>query len=184
LSSLNPCLPDERRLFSFAQNGKNILSRVQLIVGDIMPAPQLPRIDLAEVALKLTGVSLAVASIAFASHMLSDPGHAPRIVGVEHLAIYARPARHNAPQIAAAAPPTGIDYTPVGGIRKMAPGALLAGYEILDAGADWALLRLPEGRIMRAPRGARIVGLGRVLDIERRGGKWAVVTERGLIGAR
>lgn len=144
-----------------------------------MAAPQLPRVDFAELGLKITGVALAAGSIAFAAHMMSDPGHAPRITGVEHLAIYAQPARRSGQQPIH----PGVDYTPVGSIGKRTNGASLAGYEIIDAAADWALLRLPEGRILRVWRGGRVSGLGGVLRIDRRGGKWLVVTERGVIGA-
>jgi hypothetical protein len=156
---------------------------VRLIFGDFMRAPQPPRIDLADAGLKFTGVALATGSIAFATHMLSDPGHPPRITGVEHLAIYARPARHGPQQSGPPSAPN-VDYTPVGSIRKKPAGALLAGYEILDATSEWALVRLPEGRILRVWRGGRIGGLGGVLDIQKISGRWALVTERGTIGAR
>jgi hypothetical protein len=77
-----------------------------------MRAPQLPTVDLTEIGLKLTGVALAGGSVAFAAHMMSDPSHPPRITGVEHLAIYAKPSKHNA-QPSGAPPRPGIDYTPV-----------------------------------------------------------------------
>ncbi len=148
-----------------------------------MRAPQLPTIDLAEIGLKFTGVALAGGSVAFAAHMMSDPSHPPRITGVEHLAIYAKPSKHAA-QSADRPPGPGIDYTPVGSIAKNSNPSILAGYEILDASSDWALVRRPEGRIVRVLLGGRMGGVGRLLAIEQRGGKWALVTERGVIRAR
>ncbi|MGJ0508743.1 MAG: hypothetical protein ACR652_16775 [Methylocystis sp.] len=151
-----------------------------------MRAPQLPKIDLSDAGLKLTGVALAGGSVALAAHMMSRSGDPPRITGLEHLAIYARPSNHmrGAPSSSApSAPRQGIDDMPVGSIGKSSTSAVLAGYEILDAAPEWALLRLPGGRIARVPRGGRIVGLGAVLDIERRSGKWTLVTQNGVIRA-
>jgi hypothetical protein len=153
-----------------------------VIPGEIMRAPQLPQIDLAEVGLKLTGVALAGGSLAFAAHMMSDPNDQPRITGVEHFAIYAKPARHVAQQLPP--PRLGVDTMPVGSIKKSATSAVLTGYELLEASPEWALLRLPEGRITRVSRGGRIGGLGGVLSIEKRGENWALVTEKGVIRAR
>ncbi len=147
-----------------------------------MPAPHLPHFDVAELGLKFTGVALAGGSIAFAAHMMGNPSDQPRITGVEHLAIYAKPARRTAQQ--PDPPRLGVDTMPVGSIRKSAPSAVLAGYELLEASPDWALLRLPEGRITRVPRGGRIGGLGSVVSIEKRGENWALVTEKGVIRAR
>jgi hypothetical protein len=147
-----------------------------------MRRPQLPQIDLTEVGLKFTGVALAGGSMAFAAHMMSDPDHQPRITGVEHLAIFAKPAKHIAQQ--PAPPNPGVDFTPVGSISKSVTNTVLADYEILEASSNWALLRLPEGRIASVPRGGRIGGLGRVLSIEKRGDKWALMTEKGIIRAR
>jgi hypothetical protein len=73
---------------------------------------------------------------------------------------------------------------PVGSIKKSAASAVLTGYELLEASPEWALLRLPEGRITRVSRGGRIGGLGGVLSIEKRGDNWALVTEKGVIRAR
>lgn len=147
-----------------------------------MRAPQLPHFDVAELGLKFTGVALAGGSIAFAAQMMSNPGDQPRISGVEHLAIYAKPARHTAQQTVP--PRLGIDTMPVGSIKRSAPSAVLAGYELLEASPEWALLRLPEGRITRVSRGGRIGGLGGVVSIEKRGESWALVTEKGVIRAR
>lgn len=147
-----------------------------------MRAPQLPHFDVAELGLKFTGVALAGGSIAFAAQMMSAPNDQPRITGVEHLAIYAKPTRHIAQK--ADPPRFGIDAMPVGSIKRSAPSAVLAGYELLEASPDWALLRLPEGRITRVSRGGRIGGLGGVVSIEKRGESWALVTEKGVIHAR
>lgn len=148
-----------------------------------MRIPQLPQLDLSEAGLKLTGVALAGGSLAFAAHMMSDPGREPRINGIEHLAIFSKPANHAISRMREQ-PARGIDDTPVGSVPKKRSSTMLTGYEIIDAAPDWALLRLPEGRIARVVRGARVAGLGGVVAIERRGGKWTLLTEGGVIRAR
>lgn len=139
--------------------------------------------DFSDWILKMTGVSLAVGSIAFATHMMSNPSHPPRVTGIEHLAIYAKPANRAATRIPQM-PAQGVDNTPVGAIPRGKPSAVLSSYEILDASSEWAILRLPEGRIARVARGGRIAGLGGVIAIERRMGGWTLLTESGLIRSR
>jgi hypothetical protein len=145
-----------------------------------MRAPQLPKIDPWETGLRLTGLALATSSIGFAAHMMSDDKAEPRINGIEHLAIYARPATHVASRQRAT---PGVDYMPVGSTAKSDPRRAPTNYEILEASRDWALVRLPQGRIMRVTPGGGVPGLGGVIAIERRGDKWALVTEAGVIPA-
>ncbi len=148
-----------------------------------MRAPWLPQIDPWEAGLKLTGLSLASGSIVFAAHMMSDHAGEPRITGIEHLAIYSKPAIQLASRQRDKLMAT-VDGMPVGSIGKNQTGAAPAGYEILEASREAALLRLPQGRIMRVSSGSRIAGLGAVLAIERQGAKWALVTESGVIRGR
>lgn len=136
--------------------------------------------DFSDLILRMTGVSLAVGSIAFATHMMSNPSHPPRVTGIEHLAIYAKPSNRAAARMQQT-PAQGIDTMPVGAIARGKPSAVLSSYEVLDASAEWAVVRLPEGRIARVARGGRIAGLGGVIAIERRIGGWALLTESGLI---
>ncbi|PPD45172.1 MAG: hypothetical protein CTY15_05170 [Methylocystis sp.] len=136
---------------------------------------KLPKsLDITETGLRLTGVSLAAASVVFAAQMTSGPAQSPQISGIEHLAIYARPAarRGQIPQ---------IDYTPIGSTTSAFPDGVLRGYRIIQADPTGALIRLPEGRLRRVAPGAPVEGLGTVASIYQRGGKWTVVTPRGLI---
>lgn len=110
--------------------------------------------------------------------MSTSPPTTPQIKGIEHFAIYARPARKSAESKPEHAPE--IDYAPVGSIRKGGGGAL-TGYEILRATPDRATVRLPEGRVTDVSRGSRIAGLGGVIAIEYRGRAWTIVTEAGVI---
>ncbi len=131
--------------------------------------------DFSETALRITGVGLAGASLFFAVGMALDPTRAPQISGVEHLAIYSKPAtlrarRERWPD---------IDYAPVGSTRR--DGASLQGYEIVEASQESALLRLPDGALKRVAPRARLDNLGAVISIYQRGGMWTVATDKGFI---
>jgi hypothetical protein len=140
-------------------------------------------VDRTDAALKFFGVALAGGSLVFASTMMSVPQREPKINGIEHFAIYAKPASH-----ATVHEPlrrqANIDYTPVGSTRKALPPSVMAGYEILEVSHGTALIRLPEGRIMRVAPGERIAGLGGVTSIQQRQGKWIVATPSGAIKER
>lgn len=123
------------------------------------------------------GVALAVCSVVFAMHQLSKSTE-PQITGLEHLAIYAKPANRVVPSVQRE---RSIDYTPVGSTHAPASSALLGAYEIIEASGDSALVRLPEGRIQRVAPGGRIAGLGAVSAIRRSAQKWLVITQAGVI---
>jgi hypothetical protein len=148
-----------------------------------MRGGSLPRVDRIDVALKFAGVALASGSLFFASEMMSVSDQKPKINGIEHFAIYARPARH-----AAAHEPqkrdANIDFTPVGSTRNALPPSIMVGYEILEASRESALIRLPAGRILRVNPGRPIAGLGNVISIQQRQGKWVVATQSGSIRQR
>lgn len=148
-----------------------------------MRSLRLPRFDLSDAAFKFTGLALAGGSIVFASEMISGSRNTPRITGMEHLAIYARPANHASSLERQVSHPA-VDFTPTGSITKIARGALLTAYEILDATKEGALVRLPEGRVTRVSKGNRLAGLGRVLSLHLEGRKWVLVTEGGIIRER
>lgn len=137
-------------------------------------------VDLSEFALRGAGVGLAAASLVFAIHEASTVVDAPHIAGMEHLAIYARPTTRNAASAVREEKP-GIDYTPVGSTRMRAAAGVLVDYEIVEASAGEALIRLPEGRVQRVTPGSRIAGLGRVLSIRQASRNWVVVTEAGAL---
>jgi hypothetical protein len=143
----------------------------------------IPRVDPIDAALKFSGVALAGGSLVFASSMILAPDRTPGINGMEHLAIYAKPARHVAIRQPASAAPN-IDYTPTGSTRKSLPPSIMIGYEFLEGSPTSALIRLPSGRVMRVARGQPIAGLGAVTAIRQQQSKWVVVTQAGSIRER
>lgn len=148
-----------------------------------MRFPWWASVDKTELALRFAGVALASGSVAFATHMMGAGDRRPQITGVEHLAIYARPATSKA-QRARVDPREKVDFTPVGAIRKDAPEIVLGDFELIGAAPGAATIRTPQGRVARVAPGARLAGVGAVLSIERRGGKWVVATQAGLIRER
>jgi hypothetical protein len=145
-----------------------------------MRIPRFVKLELSEIILRGVGVALAAASFAFAFREASAPKDAPQIAGIEHLAIYAKLALRGS-RAAIRAEKPGIDYTPIGAIPRGARGAMLGAYEIVDASAESALIRLPEGRVLRVAPGDRIAGLGEVRSIRLSAQKWIVQTEGGAI---
>lgn len=141
------------------------------------------RVDATDTALRSVGVALAGGSLAFAAHMLSEPDRKPGIVGLEHLAIYAKPTTSTArrPQTLARGQ---IDYTPVGATRGVFSEVNVAGFDLVDAAPGRAVLRTPQGRVTRVAAGERLAGVGEIFSIERRDGKWVVATQAGLIRQR
>ena len=114
----------------------------------------------------------------FALVMTTTRAPTPRIHGMEHLSIFARPANRSWGGKADDA--RIIDYKPIGSVKKKRNPPLI-GYEILQASSESAMLQMPEGRVARISRGARIAGLGAVLGIEQRGRSWVITTEAGEI---
>lgn len=147
-----------------------------------MPLRWKTRFEIADAGVKATGVMLAGGSLAFATQMIIAPDHEPKIAGIEHLAIYARPLTRAAVRDARPPDPA-IDYTPIGATPRKRDDAVLSGYQLLDASPGIAVIRLPEGRIMRVSPGSRLARLGRVTSIDHGGGAWRVVTESGVLQA-
>lgn len=139
--------------------------------------PRLPQFDVADLGLRLFGLSLAGGSVMFAAHMLGQPERKPDIYGMEHLAIYAKPA---APTTQAASG-ANIDYTPTGATKSAVDSE--APLEILDASPTAATLRTTRG-VKRVAPGDRLGRLGRIVSIELQNGKWAVVAQAGVVRAR
>lgn len=137
-------------------------------------------LDSSDAGLRLTGLLLATGSCAFAAHMLSEPDRQPEFAGLEHLAIFAMPSTRRLP-VETAAGRGAIDYTPIGTPGGKETKILLAGYALLDATAISALIRTPEGAVVRSAPGETLAGGGRILSIHSRGGRWRVVTTRGVI---
>jgi hypothetical protein len=131
----------------------------------------------------LTGVALASGSVLFAVEMYSRSDGELQIPGAEHLAIYAKPTT-----VAPSENPrhfgANIDYTPIGSTAGSLHNPVLNSYEIVEATRDSAVIRLPEGRIIKIAPGVRVAGLGGVIAIEQRAHKWVVITQSGVIRAR
>lgn len=136
----------------------------------------------------LTGVVLATASMAFAVHMISDTDRKPEFSGIEHLAIFSRPtrpARVRDVDIASGGTQQNgarqIDYAPVGSIRRPHAERALTAITLIEASPEHALIRLPDGKIAQLSRGDHIPGVGQILEIAAKEGRWIVTTERGRL---
>jgi hypothetical protein len=140
----------------------------------------------AERALHVATIGLAVGATAFAAQMISDSNRVPTFAGSEHLMIFGRPAtlaarRSQENPALLAANKNGIDYNPVGGLGNKDARKDLRDYSVIEANQSGALIKDPRGSLMRVSRGALVAGLGRIEDIIREGDRWAVVTPRGRI---
>jgi hypothetical protein len=146
-------------------------------------------------ALVSTGVLTAVISASFATYMVSSDHPHPMFGGVEHLMIFAQPSRdYPGAAIARATSPIGqpgIDYTVTGTIPAKPsassetplsglPEPILSTY-VLHEVRDGVAIVAGGDDVYRIERGSILPGVGRVLAIEQRGGKWVVVTSQGLI---
>lgn len=141
---------------------------------------RLPRVD-SDAALGIAGVSLALGSVLFAIDMNANTNRKPDIAGLQHLAIYAKPS---STQDKRRTTPREIDFAPVGSTRGNFSRIALAGYEVLEASRDHAIIRLPEGRVARVSAGDRLPQIGEIVSIRQRMGKWAVVTSAGVLEQR
>ena len=157
--------------------------------------------SLGSIALGVVGVGLAATTTAFAAYMIADQTRTPTFSGAEHLMIFARPASQVAGKAQArrrdeAQPvPLDVDDMPVGSIkpRTVGPRAGRLG-ESAQGVQDQtetpargvfngkALVEIPSGFALAEP-GSNLPGLGRVLAIEARNGRWFVVTARSVASA-
>jgi len=97
-----------------------------------------------EQILVMAGVTLAIGSTAFATRMISDSAYRPQFSGLEHLAIFSKPATHTLAQSRVKgliADHSAIDYTPVGAIKKSKGAA--EGLSLLAAASNSALIIEP-----------------------------------------
>jgi hypothetical protein len=160
----------------------------------------------------MAGAGTAVASVVFACVMLmSDTSH-PSFGGGEYLLLFTRPLHAvtpDRPQLAAAGRhrPLGVDYTATGSIGTAAQDktsdsngdpAAQASETAKTRGApmrlskDYALSSVSGGvATIKSPKGSFVVETGSlmpngdlVVSIDRREGRWVVVTSGGLIAAR
>jgi hypothetical protein len=157
--------------------------------------------SLGSIALGATGISLAASATAFAAYMIADQTRTPTFSGAEHLMIFARPASQAAGKVQArhrdeASPiPLDVDDMPVGSIKPRAGGP--EGGRSGESAQDMqdrtevpvrgvfngkALVEIPSGFALAEP-GSNLPGLGHVLAIEARNGRWVVVTTRSVASA-
>lgn len=133
----------------------------------------------ADIALRAVGAALASVSLAFAVWMVSYGGGEVRVVGMEHLAIFAQrrgPTLVSAHHPIANAPSVDMDATgSVAGSAAPEPGRRP---EIIAARSDRAWLRV-EGKIVAVVPGENLAGLGRVGAIVPRGDGWALLDDAG-----
>ena len=138
-----------------------------------------------DVALRAVGTSLAAVSIAFAVHMLAYGGGKVRVLGIEHLAIFAQP-RGTAPDIMPPladpeppAPAAAIDMAETGSFVEAAPNRPAAPRpELVAARPGRAWLRIG-GAIVTAEPGQDVATLGRIGGVVERDNQWRVLDDRG-----
>jgi hypothetical protein len=132
-----------------------------------------------DIVLRAIGTALASGSIAFAGYMLAYGGGEVRVLGLDHLAIFAQP---RGPAFIAPPPPahgTFVDMAATGSVAEHAPKMQSASRpEIIAARNDRIWLRM-DGKIVAAAPGEDVPGLGRIGAILRRSGGWIVLDDKG-----
>jgi hypothetical protein len=139
--------------------------------------------DRGETVVRTLSIGLAVASTAFAGYMIAHVERQPQFAGLEHLSIFSRPttaAALRAQERAASGQKNAVDFTPVGSIGESERDLTSAGFVLLGVRGETAVIQTPS-TIIRVSAGDVVDGLGRIVAIERRGGKWAVITPSGVI---
>ena len=123
------------------------------------------------------GGAIASASIVFAGYMLAYGGGHVRVLGMEHLAIFAQP--RGAPAYAAPSPEAVVDMAATGSVGEtVATPQAVARTEIVAARSDRVWLRVG-GKVVAAAPGEDVAGLGRIGAIVRRDGGWVVLDDEG-----
>ena len=135
-----------------------------------------------EMVVQSLGLVLATVSATFATYMISNTDREPEFAGLEHLAIFSRPASSRvAARLIASREQQEVDFTPVGSISGRGRKSSGQGFDLLGFSSGKAVIQGPGTKISLVSQGDIIEGLGRVIAIERRGEKWVVVTSGGLI---
>jgi hypothetical protein len=151
----------------------------------------------------LTGIAMAVSSASFATYMVTTDHSHPVFNGAEHLMLFAQPSRGSQHPLIARVPggpailqDQGIDYTSTGSIpghtnaptvpRYKIPsvdapqGAILSDFILRGVAGNVAMIETPNG-MYRLEVGSELPGGGKILSIEWLGGRFVVVTTRGII---
>ena len=127
------------------------------------------------------GLAMAAGAIGFAGLMVVEGNHKPDVFGLKYLAIYAQPRRTAKPAGETGPslePPArgGIDMSPVGSIGAAPPATMGAAFVSAQPGLAW----LREGsRIVAVRPGDVRPGLGRIVDVAQRDGRWFLIGESG-----
>ncbi len=165
------------------------------------------RLFTSERGLGLAGLALAVASGSFAAYMISDKERQPQFAGAEYLTVFAKltPSGRATPggwtkqtlpdsdssqpddlstgSVAAKIVPGG-SADPQAPTRlnpgAFAPGATLPDYVLRSVVKGVALIEGGDGQREVRP-GTILPYAGVVVSIEKRDGKWIVITSRGII---
>jgi hypothetical protein len=150
------------------------------------------------------GVAMAIGAIAFAGAVQFQDNRAPRINGMQYLAIFAKPRGASSPvpaasppaaatiRVAAGAPdmaPTGsiahgpaqaLDPAPTGSIGHGPAGGSTVAEPYRIVAAELGMAWLSNGSEVRSVKPGEVVpSLGRIGSIERRAGRWALVADTG-----
>jgi len=164
--------------------------------------PKIPFFLTFDHGLAAFGVVAALGSATFAGLMITSDNSHPKFGGAEHLMLFAQPS-HGLPAraevMAKAEENPGVDYSPTATIPRASARPLPAdksrqpivlrppairGYVVRDANDGTAIVEDPLGALYQIELGSVLPGGVRILSIERRLGKWVVVTSAGLIGDR
>lgn len=135
-----------------------------------------------DAALVGAGLAMAAGAIGFAGLMVAEGDHKPDVYGLKYLAIYAQPRKTAKPAGEPGPSPEPlargkIDMAPVGSIGAVPP-ATLGGFALVSAQPGLAWLR--EGsRIVAVRPGDVAPGLGRIVEVSQRDGRWFLIGESG-----
>ena len=135
-----------------------------------------------DAALVGAGLAAAAGAVVFAGVMIAGGDHKPDVPGQKYLAIFAQPRK--AGRVAEDPPPTlappargGLDMAPVGAIGAAATiGA--AGFSLIGAQPGVAWLR-QDRRVVAVRVGDVAPGLGRIVEIVQRDGRWYLIGDSG-----
>ena len=137
-----------------------------------------------DMALRSLGTALAGVSIAFAGYMLAYGDGRVRVLGMEHLAIFAQPrgsaiVKASPSDASLSKSETTVDMAAIGSVAELAPKSQSARRpEIVAARSDRIWLRM-DGKIVAVAPGEDVPGLGRIGAILRRSGGWMVLDDKG-----
>jgi len=174
------------RLRPAAKIVTNGTMRARRWIGRLRTLFSAPRALLAvaiDASLVGAGLAMAAGAVAFAGLMVAEGDHKPDVYGLKYLAIYAQPRRTAKPAVETPAPspeppaPSELDMSPVGSIGGAAP-ADSGGFALVSAQPGIAWLR-SGSRIVAIRPGDVAPGLGRIVEILQRDGRWFLIGESG-----